>query len=485
MKKPSRKRSSMKGGVVLVDPAMTERNAFSIFITLCTHVRILTDTSRSSLTLHFWGCPPAQSPYRHTRVSHAFRPTSPERRVTQCLVKLLLLHPTQQQIIPRPFVMSNHASDRNDFLLETANSIAAEVNVQYRIYNQSLFPIEGVEPAQCYFSPICPAIINYADNIDMQGLGWFGGMIMNKLQERVPVPRPGEDPAISARRNDRQILTDFFTVAQGLMPTGGGLGIVTMELMSNCTTMHVYLEQPDRTAEQREFMRDLAHIQLLRLGAMGIIHTDCHLHNVMVNTTVRYLPEPYPLGNVFLIDFGAVRMIQPTWNVTAVMTHYPCHTDAGFQARAVVLMQAMQAHNRALLDQARQQIVPDIATVDEFIESTRRGIIARLRNVAPHMVGGDRASLNATKKISLDKFIDMIMNDMNPPVKIDLSDLSLSDLSRRPQSPKKSPLNKSRRPQSPKKSPLNKSRRPQSPKKSPLNKSRRLQSPTSSHSRAR
>ena len=181
-------------------------------------------------------------------------------------------------------------------------------------------------------------------------------------------------------------------------------------------------------------------------------------------------------------------MITPTWNVATVMPYYPCHTDAGFPDRAVVLMQAMQAHNRALLDQARQQIVPDIATVDEFIESTRRGIIARLRNVAPHMVGGDRASLNATKKISLDKFIDMIMNDMNPPVKIDLSDLSLSDLSdlsRRPQSPKKSPLNKSRRPQSPKKSPLNKSRRPQSPKKSPLNKSRRLQSPTSSHSRAR
>ena len=463
----------MKGGVVLVDPAMTERIAFTNFITHCTHVRILTDTSRSSLTLHFWGCPPNLSPYRHTRVSHGFLPTSPERRVTQCLVKLLLLHPTQQQIIPRPFVMSNHASDRNDFLLETANSIAAEVNLQYRIYNQSLFPIEGVELAQCYFSPVCPAIINYADNIDMPGLGWFGGMIMHKLQERVPVPRPGEDPAISARRNDRQILTDFFTVAQGLMPIGGGLGIVTMELMSDCTTMHVYLEDPGITVPQREFMRDLAHIQLLRLGAMGIIHADCHLHNVMVNTTVRYLPEPYPLGNVFFIDFGAVHMIQPTWNVATVMPHYPCHIDAGFQARAVVLMQAMHAYNRTLLDQARRQIVPHIETVDEFIESTRREIIARLRNVAPRIVGGgSRASLNATKKISLDKFIDMIMNDMNPPVKIDLSDLS-----RRPQSPKKSPLNKSRRPQSPKKSPLNKSRRPQSPKKSPLNKSRRLQSP--------
>jgi hypothetical protein len=106
--------------------------------------------------------------------------------------------------------------------LETSHSIAAEVNVQYRIHNQSLFPIEGVEPAQIYFSPICPAIINYADNINAADLGWFRGMIMGKLQERVPVPRPGEAPAISARRYDRQILTDFFTFAEGLMPTGGG-----------------------------------------------------------------------------------------------------------------------------------------------------------------------------------------------------------------------------------------------------------------------
>lgn len=471
---PASRKRSMKGGVVLVDPTMTERNAFSIFITLCPHVRILTDTSRSSLTLHFWGCPPAQSPYRHTRVSHAFRPTSPERRVTQCLVKLLLLHPTQQQIIhPRPFVMSNHASDRGDFLLETANSLAAEVNVQYRIHNQSLFPIEGVEPAQCYFSPICPAIINYADNIDMTGLEWFRGMIMHKLQERVPVPRPGEDPAMSARRNDRQILTDFFTFAQGLMPIGGGMGIITMELMSNCTTMQNYLVEPGRTGEQQEFMRDLAHIQLLRLGAMGIIHTDCHVQNVMVNTIVRYLPEPYPLGNVFLIDFGAIRVIPPTWDVATVMPNYPCHTDAGFRDRAVVLMQAMQAYNRALLDQARQQIMPTIATVDEFIAITREGIIGRLRNVAPRIVGGgSSASFTTKKKITLDKFIDMIVNDMmNPPVKIDLSDLS-----RRPQSPKKSPLNKSRRPKSPNKSPLNKSPL----NKSPLNKSRRLQSPKNS-----
>ena len=456
----------MKGGVVLVDPAITARNAFSNFITHCPHVQILTDTSRSSLTLHFWGCPPDQSPYRHTRVSHAFRPTTQARRVTQCIVKLVLLHPTRQQIIERPFLMSNHALDRRDFLLETAQAIAHEVNVQYGIYNHSLFPIGGAAggaPAQCYFSPICPAIINYATNIDMPSLEWFRGMIMNKLQARVPLPRPGEDPAISARRHDRQILDELFMVAQSLMPSGGGLGIITMELMSNCTTLLNYLEQPGRTPAERQLAFDLTHLQMIRLGAMGISHADCHPNNIMVNTTVRYLPEPYPLGNAFLIDFGAVGRIQPTWDITTIMRNYQCHIDAGFAGRATNLMQAMQQYNHAQLDQARQSLAPATATVAEFIALLQERITSRLGNIAPFITGGGRADevVFSNKKMSLDEYVDRIIDEiMIPPVKIDLRG-----------SPKKSPLNKSRRSPTPKKSPKSptpkKSPKSPTPKKSP------------------
>ena len=422
----------MKGGVVLVDHTITARNAFSNFITHCPHVRILTDTSRSSLTLHFWGCPPDQSPYRHTRVSHAFRPTSQARRVTQCIVKLVLLHPDRQQIIERPFLMSNHVLDRRDFLLETAQAIAHEVNVQHGIYNHSLFPIGGAAggaPAQCYFSPICPAIINYATNIDMPSLGWFRGMIMDKLQARVPVPRPGEDPAISARRHDRQILDDFFRVAQALMTDGGGFGIITMELMSNCMTLLNYLEQPGRTPEQRQLAFDLTHLQLIRLGAMGLSHADCHPNNIMVNTAVRYLPDPYPLGNAFLIDFGAVGRIQPTWDIENIMRNYQCHIDAGFAGRAAGLMQAMQQYNHAQLDQVRQSLTPATATVAEFIALFQEMITASLGdvNVAPIITGGggrvssDFSNNTSNKKMSLDEYVNQIVDEiMKPPVKIDL-----------------------------------------------------------------
>ena len=350
--------------------------------------------------------------------------------------------------------MSNHAFDRPEFLLETAQSIDAEVNMQYRIHNQSLFPIEGatgVEPAQSYFAPICPAIINYITNVGMPDLEWFRGMIMNKLQERVPVPRPGEDPAISARRYDRQILDNFFTFVQTLMQAGGGLGIITMEIMSNCTTLQIYSEQQGITAEQRQLAFDLTHIQMIRLGAMGIVHSDCHLNNIMVNTSVRYLPEPYPVGNAFLIDFGAVRMIPPTWDIATIMGNYRCYIDIGFPDRVPVLMQAMQQYNRTLLDQARQRIVQDTATVDEFIAHLRERIAARLGNVAPRIAGGDRVSTkkkSSNKKMTLDEFVDMIINDMKPPVKIDLRGTM-----------KLTPLNKSRRSPSLKGSPT--------PKKSP------------------
>ena len=455
----------MRGGVVLVDTNMPANDAFCHFIRNCPSVRILTDTSRSSLTLHFWGCPPAQSPYRHTRVSHAFRPTSNDRRVTQCIVKLVLLHPTRQQVVNwRPFLMSNHLFDRTDFMLETAQSIVNEVNVQHEIYTRSLFPVEGVavSPPQCYFSPICPAIINYSTNVNLLSLEWLRDNIMNKLHERVPFPSPGEDPAISARRHDRQILIDYFTAAQTFMPDGGGLGIITMELMSGCITLHSYLGQPGRTAEQQQFMVDLAHLQMIRLGAMGISHADIHPCNVMVNTAVRYLPDPHPLGNAFLIDFGATRRIQPTWDIGTIMSNYTCHIDAGFPGRANTLMHAMHQYNRHFLDHVRHQIVPSVnaATVDDFIVFVMQALRARLGNVAPQL--GGRASIDkfSNKKITLDEFIDMIMDDMKPPVKFDLRG-----------TPHKSPLNKSRRSQTPKKSPK------KSPNKSPLNKSRRSQTP--------
>jgi hypothetical protein len=376
--------------------------------------------------------------------------------------------------------MSNHTLDRPDFLLETAQAIATEVNVQYRIYNNSLFPIEGAAggaPAQCYFSPICPAIINYATNIDMPNLEWFRGMIMHKLHERVPLPRPGEAPAISARRHDRQILHDFFNVAQSFVSIGGGLGIITMELMSNCMTLRNYLEQPGRTQEERRTALDLTHLQIIRLGAMGISHADCHPNNIMVNTTVRYLPEPYPLGNAFLIDFGAVGRIQPTWDIATIMVNYQCHIDAGFAGRATILMQAMQQYNHAQLDQARQSISPATATVAEFIARLQEWITARLGNVAPVITGGGRASSSSSdevilsnKKISLDEYVNRIIDEiMKPPAKLDLRG-----------TPKKSPLNKSRRSPTPKKSPLNKSRRSPTPKKSPKSPKKSPKSPKKS-----
>jgi len=468
----------MRGGVVLVDPTMPHSIAFLNFIRNCPHVQILTDTSRSSLTLYFHGCPTHLSPYRHTRVSHGFRPITNDRRVTQCIVKLVVLHPTHQQIVtPRPFVMSNHASDRTDFLLETAASIDAEVNMQYRIHNQSLFPIEGAAggvPAQSYFAPICPAIINYMTNVTMPNLISFRDGVLNRLQERVPVPRPGEDPDISARRHDRRILNDFFNFAQGFMPIGGGLGIITMEIMSNCTTLHTYLGQPAITAQQQEFMYNLTRIQMIRLGAMGIVHTDLHTQNIMVNTTIRYLSEPYPLGNVFLIDFGSVRIIQPTWDIAAILGNYSnVPVDAGV-IRA--MMEAMQHYNRAFLDYVRQQVYDDTpgATVEEFIENVRQMVIARLGNTAPQLVGGgDRISTKnkpiSNKKMSLDEFVDMIITDMNPPVKFDLRETM-----------KISPLNKSRRRQGTKISPSPTPKRSakRSPSPTPKRSAKRSPSPT-------
>ena len=455
---------SMKGGVAQLNPAINTEAAFIQFITHCPSVRIMTDTSRSSITLAFGGCPPAQSPYYHTRITHGFRQTALERRVTQCLVKLVLLRPAGQELIERPFLSSNYASDREEFLLETPDSIVAEVNLQHQIYNQSLFPIEGVAgvaPPQCYFSPICPSIINYTTRI--VDLLRFRDIIFARIDRHVRTPRPalGEPPATTLRRYDGQILLDFFNYATGLVARGGGMGLVTMEIMSNSMTLGDYLREPGRTDAERRFMYHLSYIQIRRLGALGIVHEDCHEDNIMVNITQRYLPAPNQLGNAFLIDFGATNRIQRTWDFATIMPHYrliPNRVDVGYARQ---LMAGMHAHNRTFLDQVRTQITPTDATVDDFIARFMAHITARLGNVAPRMTGGSRTSSDnrfSNKKISFDEFIDMIINDMKPPVKFDL--IEITNNSRK--SPKKSPLNNSRK--SPKKSPLNNSRRTQSPK---------------------
>ena len=460
----------MKGGVVHVDLAMTPQAAFIQFITNCASVRILTDTSRSSITLVVGNCPPAQSPYYHTRISHGFRSPDPNSRVTQCLVKLVLLAPPgqAQQIIARPFVMSNYASDRPDFLLETPASIVDEVNLQHRIFRDSSFPIAGANgaaPPQCYFSPICPAIINYTTNIDYANLDWFRNIIFARIVGRVPRPRPGEPVATSNKRYDGQILLDFFNYARiNLMPQGGGVGLVTMEFMSNCMTLGAYLGVPGRTAAERQFMFNLSYIQIRRLGALGIVHQDCHVDNIMVNTTHRYLPHPYQLGNAFLIDFGATLPIQPTWNFPIIMPRYQYinrdHLNVFYVGQ---LMQSMQAYNRAFLDQVHHQLVPHIpdATVDDFIARVIAALTVNLGLNAPRLNGGGRTSSEnrfSNKKISFDEFIDMIINDMKPPVKFDLIETTNNN----PRS-HKSPLNKSRYSPRSHKSSLNKSRRRHSP----------------------
>ena len=490
----------MKGGVIQVYPTMTPQAAFRQFITNCASVRILTDTSRSSITLLFGDCPENQSPYYHTRISHGFRITDASRRVRHCLIKLVLLAPPgqPQQIIARPFLMSNSALDRPDFLLETPASIVAEVNLQHRIFRDSSFPIAGANgaaPPQCYFSPICPAIINYTTNIDQVNLEWFRDLIFARIAPflRVPRPRPGEPVATSNRRHDGQILLDFFNYAIiTLMPQGGGVGLVTMEFMSDCMTLGAYLGVPGRTAAERQFMFNLSYIQIRRLGALGIVHQDCHVDNIMVNTTHRYLPPPYQLGNAFLIDFGNTRLAQPTWNFPIIMPRYQyINRDYLNVAYAGQLMQSMHAYNRAFLDQVRHQITPQVpvATVDDFIARALAAIIAILGPNAPNLNGGGRTSSEnrfSNKKISFDEFIDMIINDMKPPVKFDLIETTnnnprshKSPLNKSRYSPRshKSPLNKSRYSPRSHKSPLNKSRYSPRSHKSPLNKSRRRPSP--------
>lgn len=139
---------------------MTPQQAFIQFMTGCTRVRILTDSSRSSITLHCSGCPPAQSSYHHTRMTEGFNRRSLDRRVTQCLIKLIMVSGNNtEHLVPRRYLSSNYHNDRTDFKIESVAGIDQEVQRQHSIYMRSLFPIENI-PGNPPIEGTPPPLIN-------------------------------------------------------------------------------------------------------------------------------------------------------------------------------------------------------------------------------------------------------------------------------------------------------------------------------------
>ena len=483
---------SMKGGIIRVGN-VTPQDAFIQFMTGCTSVRILTDSSRSSITLHCSGCPPAQSSYRHTRMTHGFNRTSLDRRVTQCLIKLIMVSGNNVgPLVQRRYLSSDYHNDREDFKIESATDIDEEVQRQHSIYMRSLFPIvaEGnAPPNQCVFSPVCPAVIGYATAINPQTFTWLEGVIRARIQGnlRTPVPRPGESAATRARRHDAQILTDFFTHAQTLMLTGGGLGFVVMEFMDNCRTLESFMRRPGRTPDQINYAYQCIYAQLYRLGALGWWHQDCHPGNIMIDMRQYSIVNGnITHGNAFIIDYGIVTPIPRRW-APVTPGNYP-FLGAGlglvnqipfFNMNTVrATIANMYAYNRNFVLAAiyQMQDVPDHVRLsyDNFVAYIMNVMGPQIDNM-PRLNGGGRTSSeNTNKKVRWDEFVDMIIDDIKPPVKFDLIGI-----------PNKSPLNKSRYSQGSRKSPLNKSRYSQGSRKSPLNKSRRTRIPKSTHNSAR
>lgn len=488
---------SMKGGIIRVGN-QTPQQAFTQFMTGCTRVRILTDSSRSSITLHCSGCPPNQSPYRHTRMTEGFNQRSLNRRVTQCLIKLIMVSgDNTEPIVGRQYLSSNYRHDRGDFKIESANGIDQEVQRQHSIYMRSLFPITApgdAPPNQCVFSPVCPAVIGYATAIDNAAVTWLAHVIDTRIQLnlRIPVPMPGENPARSARRHDAQILTEFFTHAMSLMPQGGGLGIVVMEFMDGCTTLDNFMLTANAgaaaTPAQIQYAYQCVYMQLYRLGALGVWHRDCHPGNIMIDMTHLYSIVNGNIihGNAFIIDYGIVTQIPARWAPVA-RDRYP-YLGAGtalgngfphFDMNTVrATIANMYAYNRNFVLAAiaqMQDVPPGVnASYDNFLAYLMPIINPQIANM-PRMNGGGRTSSeNTNKKVRWDEFVDMIIDDIKPPVKFDLIGI-----------PNKSPLNKSRYRQGSRKSPLNKSRYSQGSHKSRLNKSRRTRIPKTTHNSAR
>jgi hypothetical protein len=426
--------------------------------------------------------------------------------------------------LARPFRTSNYQHDRGDFKFETADSIIQEVERQHSIYTNSLFPIlpraPNAPPNQCSFDPLCPSIISYA--IGITGITWLRNTIIGKLLRRTPNFQPSEDPYTRARRQDDQILDDFFNYARYLRDQNGpgtGLSIIVMEFMSHSMTLENFastggLNGGPISQETLQYAYECVYMQLFRLGALGFRHGDCHPGNIMIHYNHMYGDRR---GNAFLIDFGDLIPILPVW-AEVTRTDHPLlalripnwFVIPPFDRHTILeRIEAMYRYNRRYLEDSRMQIIgiPNAAngTLDNFIEYIIINIIRPQMYVARRIHGGggtpsdntdndnDNTEDNTNKKMSWKEFEQMIKDDIAPPVKFDLNEntfnIPLKDDDERKfggKSLKKSLLNKRRRTQGGShKRPLNKRRHTQSWRKRPFNKSRRSQIPKSTYNSKR
>lgn len=173
---------------------------------------------------------------------------------------------------------------REDKEKTSSGVLTEEVEIQQQVYQASFK--DELTPCE----PICPAIITYLINIEVEEKETLFKFIISNL-----IPRK-DDPKMV--HSDEKITEEIFK---------GNLSLIAMELMEGYRTVNDILEKGEKEYKKPMILMWAWNLARLK-NVFGIAHRDLTMNNLLFNMNKRFYGDSNKLffGQMIIIDFGRV-----------------------------------------------------------------------------------------------------------------------------------------------------------------------------------
>jgi hypothetical protein len=174
--------------------------------------------------------------------------------------------------------------EREDKEKTSSGTLIEEVEIQQQVYQASFK--DELTPCE----PICPAIITYLTNIEVEEKETLFNFIISNLITRK------DDPKMV--NSDEIITKEIFK---------GDLSLIAMELMEGYRTVEDILEKGEKEYNTPIILMWAWNLARLK-NVFGIAHRDLHESNLLFNMNKRFYGDSNKLfyGQMIIIDFGRV-----------------------------------------------------------------------------------------------------------------------------------------------------------------------------------
>lgn len=260
--KRTRKTSKQRGGIIKVNPLLSDEEAFDTFVENSSFRYVSQGTYGITFEANI---NPAIPPiYTFTNSNNFGDP------VEKLLIKFAFIHDQDYE----PEIVRVNINGRN-FTTSEMESFKNEVNIQTDIFLKTMN----------FLQPICPPIV-YSDIYTKRH------RITKLLQLIISSMGAGPHRVYAQKILDRYP-TDY-----------AYLGVIAMEFASDCRLLHYFTANANW-----ELYKNMALYLLLRLAIeTGYTHGDFHPGNIFINTTsTNYFAGT--TGSPLLIDFGQAQKI--------------------------------------------------------------------------------------------------------------------------------------------------------------------------------